>query len=109
MHRLVRLRLSAAGHDHRPLTDYLRILEAADLVLATGMGGITDVFPGYAYELLETLDSAHRLGAVTAMMGQGMGPIDDCRLRRYAETCSGAWISSRCAKTALGVHCSAAA
>lgn len=84
MRRLIRWRLAAAGRDHQPLTDYLRILEAADLVLATGMGGITDVFPRYAYELLETLDSAHRLGAVTAMMGQGMGPIDDPLLRRYA-------------------------
>ena len=57
---------------------------AADLVLATGMGGITDVFPRDAYDLLETLDSAHRLGAVTAMMGQGMGPIDDRHLQRCA-------------------------
>ncbi len=84
MRRLIRWRLAAAGRDHQALTDYLHILEAADLVLATGMGGITDAFPRYAYELLETLDSAHRLGAVTAMMGQGMGPIDDPLLRRYA-------------------------
>jgi len=84
MHHLIRWRLAAAGRDRKPLSAYLRVLEAADLVLATGMGGITDVFSLYAYELLETLDSARRLGAVTAMMGQGMGPIDDRHLRRYA-------------------------
>jgi polysaccharide pyruvyl transferase WcaK-like protein len=83
MHRLIRWRLAVAGRDSQPLSEYLGVLESADLVLATGMGGITDVFPGYAYDLLETLDSASRLGAVTAMMGQGMGPIADRRLRRY--------------------------
>ena len=84
MRHLIRWRLAAAGRDHEPLSEYLHVLEAADLVLATGMGGITDVFSLYAYELLETLDCARRLGAVTAMMGQGMGPIDDRDLRQYA-------------------------
>jgi colanic acid/amylovoran biosynthesis protein len=84
MHHLIRWRLAAAGRECEPLSEYLRVLGDADLVLATGMGGITDVFSLYAYELLETLDSANRLGAVTAMLGQGMGPIDDRHLRRYA-------------------------
>ncbi len=66
------------------MAEYLDILGSADLVLATGMGGITDVFPEYAYDLLETLDSARRSGSVTVMMGQGIGPIDDRDLRRYA-------------------------
>ena len=82
--RFVSWRLRLVGHDARPVADYLRVLTGADLVLATGMGGVTDVFPTYAWELLENLSAARRCGAITAMMGQGLGPLDDRHLRSYA-------------------------
>jgi colanic acid/amylovoran biosynthesis protein len=80
----VRRRLRNRAEDRRKLAEYLSFLYGADLVLATGMGGVTDVFPEYAFELLETLDAAKQSGAVTAMMGQGMGPLHDHILRSYA-------------------------
>jgi colanic acid/amylovoran biosynthesis protein len=44
-----------------------------DLLLVTGMGGITDAFPEYAFGLLASIELAIR--ALTAMMGQGFGPL----------------------------------
>ncbi|HWM19845.1 MAG TPA: polysaccharide pyruvyl transferase family protein [Ilumatobacteraceae bacterium] len=81
---LARWRLRDRDDERRQLSEYLVFLDGADLVLATGMGGVTDVFPEYAYGLLETLAHAHRAGAVTVMMGQGMGPLRQRTLRRYA-------------------------
>ena len=47
----------------------------ADLLLVTGMGGITDAFPEYTLGLLTTVELAIRNGVLTAMMGQGIGPL----------------------------------
>src|SRR5262245_4411083 len=46
-----------------------------DLLLVTGMGGITDAFPEYAFGLLASIELAIQYGALTAMMGQGIGPL----------------------------------
>jgi colanic acid/amylovoran biosynthesis protein len=81
---IVRWRLRDRDDERRQMSEYLAFLGRADLVLATGMGGVTDVFPEYAYELLETLAHANRAGALTVMMGQGMGPLQHRELRRYA-------------------------
>ncbi len=70
--------------DRRLVRAHVALLARADLVIATGMGGITDVFPRYAFELLETMAAAQRGGAATAMMGQGLGPIGDPRLLKDA-------------------------
>ncbi len=56
----------------------------ADLVLGSGGGGITDAFPGYAYSFLSMLQTAHRLGAITVCMGQGIGPLEDAKLGAFA-------------------------
>jgi polysaccharide pyruvyl transferase WcaK-like protein len=56
----------------------------SDLVIATGMGGITDVFPEFAFNLLATFELAIRHGAVTALMGQGIGPLTNSELVAYA-------------------------
>jgi len=48
------------------------------------MGGITDVFPQFAFALLDTFDLAIRRGKVTAMMGQGIGPLTNPELVAYA-------------------------
>ena len=57
----------------------------ADLVVATGMGGITDAFPEYTLGLLTTVELAIRHGAVTAMMGQGIGPLTKPDLIAHAK------------------------
>jgi len=77
-----KLRRGAGGS--RALDAFLEAVSGADLVVVSGMGGITDAFPDYALKVLDTLGLAIRSGTRTAMVGQGMGPIDDPRLRRRA-------------------------
>jgi len=52
----------------------------ADLIIVTGMGGITDAFPAYANDLLQTLQLAVRRRKYIAMLGQGFGPLENPRL-----------------------------
>jgi polysaccharide pyruvyl transferase WcaK-like protein len=56
----------------------------ADLVIVTGMGGITDAFPEYAEGVLHTLALATHEKRYTAMVGQGFGPLRNPRLRALA-------------------------
>jgi polysaccharide pyruvyl transferase WcaK-like protein len=56
----------------------------ADLVIVTGMGGITDAFPEYAAGVLHTLALATHEKRYTAMVGQGFGPLREPRLRELA-------------------------
>ncbi len=64
--------------------EFLRAVGDADVVVVTGMGGITDAFPEYAQGVLATLDVAAGLGPVTAMFSQGMGPLERRDLIAYA-------------------------
>jgi colanic acid/amylovoran biosynthesis protein len=66
------------------LSAFFDAISGSDFVVVTGMGGITSAFPKYAHELLEVVRSAQRLGAKTAMLGQGLGPIEDPELRKEA-------------------------
>ena len=61
--------------DLKGLDRYLDAISNADLVIATGMGGLTDTFPQYAFGLLETIDLAAAKGKTTALVGQGIGPL----------------------------------
>jgi len=56
----------------------------SDLMIATGMGGITDFFPKFTYGMLAAFELAIRHGVVTAMMSQGMGPLTTPDLVAYA-------------------------
>lgn len=49
---------------------------AADLVVATGGGYLTDAFRWHALKLLDTLELAAKLGIPTAMFSQGVGPVE---------------------------------
>jgi polysaccharide pyruvyl transferase WcaK-like protein len=64
------------------LTAFFRAVSEADLLIVTGMGGLTSVFADYAVELLEVIRIAQRFGARTAMLGQGLGPITTRKLSR---------------------------
>ena len=57
------------------LTSYSDAVRNADLVVVTGMGGITDAFPVYASDLLKSLQFAERLGTKFILVGQGIGPL----------------------------------
>jgi polysaccharide pyruvyl transferase WcaK-like protein len=63
---------------------FLNAIEAADLVVVNGAGILTDAFKENAVGILATLDLANRRGVPTALVGQGIGPINDPELRRRA-------------------------
>ncbi len=67
---------TVAGADSGDIARYLDAVRETDLFIVTGMGGITDAFPEYAFGLLKTLDLAIESGAMTAMVGQGIGPLE---------------------------------
>ncbi|WP_308163198.1 polysaccharide pyruvyl transferase family protein [Nocardia alni] len=57
---------------------------AADLVLAQGGGYLTDIDLYQAHRALNLLEYAQAQGVPTAMIGQGLGPIDDPGLLEHA-------------------------
>ena len=58
----------------RPRTA-IQAVRAADLVVASGGGYVTDTWWWHAVGVLSLLGLAQRLGKPTAMFGQGVGPI----------------------------------
>jgi len=82
---IIRLKLKWSGYDSKDLDEFLDAVINADVVIANGMGGITDSFPKYTTELLDTIGLAQTCGAMTAMLGQGMGPLENGQLRRIAK------------------------
>lgn len=83
---LLRIKFRHDKEAAREIDRFLGFVARADLLFACGMGGITDEFPDFAYELLGTMSLGMRYGARTAIVGQGIGPLDDKALRRYAGT-----------------------
>jgi polysaccharide pyruvyl transferase WcaK-like protein len=67
----------------RPRTA-VQAVHAADLVVASGGGYITDSWWWHAAGVLSLLSLAQRLGKPTAMFGQGIGPIRQRVLRAQA-------------------------
>jgi len=55
------------------------------LVVATGGGYITDEFPELASTVLSMLGMAKKLGKPTVMLGHGLGPLQNPRLRTIAK------------------------
>jgi colanic acid/amylovoran biosynthesis protein len=60
----------------RPRTA-IQAVRAADLVVASGGGYLTDTWWWHAVGVLSLLSLAQRLGKPTAMFGQGVGPIGE--------------------------------
>src|SRR5690349_18561015 len=67
----------------RPRTA-VQAVRAADLVVASGGGYLTDTWWWHAGGVLSLLALAQRLGKPTAMFGQGVGPISGAILRAQA-------------------------
>jgi polysaccharide pyruvyl transferase WcaK-like protein len=66
------------------IDEYLRAVKSADLVLLSGGGNLNDAFVRYALPRLATLELAKKSGAVTALVGQGIGPMSNPLLRGQA-------------------------
>lgn len=60
-----------------PLEEFIESVRCSDLVISTGGGYITDSFQDHACRVLNTLELAHHLGKPTALVGQGLGPIEN--------------------------------
>ena len=81
-YRVLRRWGGLAAQEVAQLTAFFEAVSEADLLIVTGMGAITSAFPSCASELLEVIRCAQRFGAKTAMLGQGLGPIETEELRR---------------------------
>jgi colanic acid/amylovoran biosynthesis protein len=78
-------RALALRPDYSAPRAYVRAVEHADLVIATGAGVFADPFVENAMGVLATLEEAQRLNTPTALMGQGIGPLtNDTLARRMA-------------------------
>lgn len=64
--------------------NFVELVKSCNLVMASGAGQITDSFSGASAPLLGTLEVAQDHGIHTAIMGQGIGPIDDPNFRARA-------------------------
>lgn len=64
----------------REFESFLASLSQADLVVSCGGGYINDSFEEDAIQALTVLGRAARSGKVTAMFGQGIGPIESGKL-----------------------------
>ena len=72
------------GRNPRRAREYYDAIRQSDLVVVSGAGGLNDAFRSHALRLLETMELASDAGAVTALLGQGIGPMRDPRLRDRA-------------------------
>jgi colanic acid/amylovoran biosynthesis protein len=82
---LIRFKLKRIRVNSQELNDYLKVVSTADLVVVSGMGGITDAFEDHALGILNTLGLAIHRGIPTVMFGQGIGPIQQPHLRAQAK------------------------
>jgi colanic acid/amylovoran biosynthesis protein len=68
----------------KELQDFLDLVKSCDLVVASGAGQITTAFGAHSTHILNTMQMAMDHGITTAILGQGIGPIDEPCLRTRA-------------------------
>jgi polysaccharide pyruvyl transferase WcaK-like protein len=86
---LAGLRGTLRGRRSTPLGTFRRALARADLVFACGQGTLADAGVTEAVGLLGFLECGASLGKRTALVGQGIGPLDNPQLRARAATVLG--------------------
>lgn len=79
--QLIQLHGKYRGTDTHEMDRFLEALLEADLVTVSGGGDINDAFIEYAITLLSILAMSTQRGIPIAMFGQGIGPIDNPKLR----------------------------
>jgi polysaccharide pyruvyl transferase WcaK-like protein len=75
-------RALARRPDYSAPRAYVRALQHADVVIASGGGVFTDSFVEHAMGVLATLEAAQRLNKITAIVGHGIGPLTNETLRQ---------------------------
>jgi len=81
-------RFSIRARNYPNSLDYEILLDffyKSDVVLSTGGGFVTDSFADHAKQTLRLLELAKRSGKISAMFGQGVGPITDNTLSRLSQ------------------------
>ncbi|HEX8067188.1 MAG TPA: polysaccharide pyruvyl transferase family protein [Thermoleophilaceae bacterium] len=76
--------VGAAGPPGDAARAYLEALEAADLLVVAGRGGVCDAFLGESLEILDELEAALSRGTPVALVGHGIGPVRDAALAARA-------------------------
>jgi polysaccharide pyruvyl transferase WcaK-like protein len=66
--------------DIKKAYEYFNSVTSSDMVIATGGGYINDTFKWHTYPKLETIDLGVKFKKITALLGQGIGPVSDKRL-----------------------------
>lgn len=88
LERALALRHRLAGKDAGSVTRLLQSFRRADVVMLTGAGIMTDAFFQNASAILDTFEIATRRPPrhrpITAIFGQGFGPLENPELRRKA-------------------------
>jgi len=69
---------------HGDLRRFTFSLDQSEVVVASGGGYINDIFEPHAMRVLTILEAAIQSGKLTAMLGQGVGPLESPRLRAKA-------------------------
>jgi len=77
----IALRHRVTGRSAVPIATFIRALSEADIVAAAGGGYLTDEFPFMVEWTAWLLLAAQRMGKRTALFGQGVGPLQNRRLR----------------------------
>jgi len=80
----IMLKLKLGGSDVSKFKAFREAYESADIVVACGMGGLTDHCPEASLALLEFLQAASQRQIPTAMFSQGIGPMTNPQLRSMA-------------------------
>ncbi len=74
-------KLAKFDRDH-DLSPQLNAIRAADLIVATGGGYLTDSFPNKAKRTLGILNLSTWLNKPTVLLGHGLGPLENSELNR---------------------------
>jgi colanic acid/amylovoran biosynthesis protein len=77
----VYLRHRVRGGPADSIARFIRVLSEADVVAAAGGGYLTDEFPFMVEWTAWLLLAAQRMGKCTALFGQGIGPLQNRRIR----------------------------
>ena len=92
---LLRLRLRGHAVARADLERFFEAMSGADLLVLSGAAAFTDSGRAHTFAVLDTVDLALAGGAVLALVGQGVGPINDASLlARMRRTLPGAVLAT---------------